>query len=130
MKRTFKVGDHVTWNSEAGHVSGTIVKVHTEDVSYKGYTHHASQDEPQYLPPLSGLRPGRLIMRVHSKHARHSGHSHGPAVEAAGFVAPEVIARRAYELFQERGRQPGRDVEDWLRAERELKESKRRGPSE
>ena len=29
-KRTLKVGDHVTWNSEAGHVSGTIIKVHTE----------------------------------------------------------------------------------------------------
>ncbi len=25
----FKVGDLVTWNSEAGHVSGKIIKVHT-----------------------------------------------------------------------------------------------------
>jgi hypothetical protein len=48
MKMTFKKGDHVTWNSEAGHVSGTIIKVHTSDVDYKGYTHHASKDEPQY----------------------------------------------------------------------------------
>jgi hypothetical protein len=48
IKRVFKVGDHVTWNSEAGRVSGTIIKVHTEDVKYKGYTHHASQAEPQY----------------------------------------------------------------------------------
>jgi Hypervirulence associated proteins TUDOR domain len=48
MKRTFKVGDHVIWNSEAGRVSGTIVKVHTKDVNYKGYTHHARPDEPQY----------------------------------------------------------------------------------
>ena len=48
MKRTFRVGDHVVWNSEAGHVSGTIIKVHTKDVDYKGYTHHASRDEPQY----------------------------------------------------------------------------------
>ena len=32
----FKVGDHVTWNSEAGHVSGTILKLHTENVYYKG----------------------------------------------------------------------------------------------
>ena len=48
MKRPFKVGDHVTWNSEAGHVSGTIIKVHTQDVDYKGYTHHASKDEPHY----------------------------------------------------------------------------------
>ena len=48
MTKTFKVGDHVSWNSEAGRVSGKIVKVHTEDVDYKGYTHHASEDEPQY----------------------------------------------------------------------------------
>lgn len=45
---TFKVGDHVTWNSEAGYVSGTIVKVHEKNVSYKGYIHHASVDVPQY----------------------------------------------------------------------------------
>lgn len=44
----FRVGDHVAWNSEAGRVSGTIVKVHTRDVDYKGYTHHASKAEPQY----------------------------------------------------------------------------------
>ena len=48
MAKIFKVGDHVTWNSEAGYVSGTIVKVHTKNVNYKGYIHHASADEPQY----------------------------------------------------------------------------------
>jgi Hypervirulence associated proteins TUDOR domain len=46
--RRFNVGDHVTWNSEAGHVTGHIVQVHTQNVNYKGYTHHASEDEPQY----------------------------------------------------------------------------------
>ena len=48
MGKRFKVGDHVTWNSEAGHVSGTIIKVHTKDFDYKGHTHHASEDDPQY----------------------------------------------------------------------------------
>jgi len=48
MAKAFKVGDHVSWNSEAGRVSGTIIKVHRKDVDYKGYTHHASRDEPQY----------------------------------------------------------------------------------
>jgi hypothetical protein len=48
LAETFKVGDHVTWNSEAGRVSGTIIKVHTTDVDYKGHTHHASAAEPQY----------------------------------------------------------------------------------
>ena len=48
MTRTFKVGDRVRWNSEAGWVSGRIIKVHRKDVNYKGYTHHASAAEPQY----------------------------------------------------------------------------------
>jgi hypothetical protein len=48
MKPHFKVGDHVRWNSEAGWVRGRIIRVHTKDTDYKGYTHHASRDEPQY----------------------------------------------------------------------------------
>lgn len=44
----FKVGDHVSWNSEAGRVSGTIIKVHTADTPYKGHTRRASPDAPQY----------------------------------------------------------------------------------
>lgn len=48
MSDRFKVGDHVSWNSEAGRVSGHIVRVHTSDVDYKGYTHRASAQEPQY----------------------------------------------------------------------------------
>ncbi len=48
MAETFEVGDHVTWNSEAGWVSGRIIAIHRENVIYKGYTHHASADNPQY----------------------------------------------------------------------------------
>lgn len=44
----FKVGDHVRWNSEAGHVTGKITKVHTKDTEYKGHNRRASPDEPQY----------------------------------------------------------------------------------
>jgi hypothetical protein len=48
MAARFKVGDHVTWNSEAGHVGGTIIRIHTGEVDWKGYVHHASVDDPQY----------------------------------------------------------------------------------
>lgn len=48
MHSRFKPGDHVRWNSEAGHVTGTIVKVHVRDFDYKGHTHRASRDDPQY----------------------------------------------------------------------------------
>jgi hypothetical protein len=48
MAQRFKVGDRVGWNSEAGHVSGTIIRVHTRDFDYKGHTHRATARCPQY----------------------------------------------------------------------------------
>ncbi len=45
----FSVGDHVEWNSEAGRVRGTIRKKITAPMTFKGYTVHASPEEPQYL---------------------------------------------------------------------------------
>lgn len=48
MAERFEVGDHVGWNSEAGQVSGHIVRVHVADFDYKGHTHRASDDDPQY----------------------------------------------------------------------------------
>jgi len=49
MPKTFKIGEHVRWNSEAGRVSGIIIKKITSDMKFKGYVHHASQEAPQYL---------------------------------------------------------------------------------
>jgi hypothetical protein len=49
MAKTFKRGDHVEWNSEAGIVRGVILKKVVSDVRIKGYVHHASKKEPQYL---------------------------------------------------------------------------------
>jgi hypothetical protein len=31
------------------------------------------------------------------------------------------IRSRAYQLFEDRGRQPGRELDDWLRAEQETR---------
>ena len=46
--KRFKRGDHVSWNSESGRVHGRITRVVTSPTRFKGYTVHASQDEPQY----------------------------------------------------------------------------------
>jgi hypothetical protein len=46
--KRFKIGDHVSWNSEAGQVSGTIIAIHTADFDYKGHVRRATEDEPQY----------------------------------------------------------------------------------
>lgn len=48
VAKKFRVGDRVRWNSEAGHVTGKIIKVHTSDFDYKGHTHRASPEDPQY----------------------------------------------------------------------------------
>jgi hypothetical protein len=61
MTIKFRTGDHVSWNSEAGHVSGKIIKVHTQDVLYKGYTHHASMEEPQY--EIESDKTGHVAIR-------------------------------------------------------------------
>ena len=47
-KRRFKRGDRVSWNSEAGRVRGRITRVGTSEVEFKGYTVHATREEPQY----------------------------------------------------------------------------------
>jgi hypothetical protein len=47
--KTFKRGDRVTWNSEAGWVTGIVQKKVTSEIVFKGYRRHASKDEPQYI---------------------------------------------------------------------------------
>ena len=47
--KTLRIGDYVEWNSEAGRVRGRIIKRVTADTLFKGYVHHASPAEPQYL---------------------------------------------------------------------------------
>jgi hypothetical protein len=49
MPGAFRIGDHVSWNSEAGRVSGVIRKKISAPIEFKGYTVHASREEPQYL---------------------------------------------------------------------------------
>ena len=52
-------------------------------------------------------------MRVPTKTSSLSGKSSAEAVA-------EQIRRRAYELYEERGREGGHEIEDWLRAESEV----------
>jgi hypothetical protein len=49
MPSAFKIGDRVSWNSEAGRVSGIIRRRISAPIEFKGYTVHASREEPQYL---------------------------------------------------------------------------------
>jgi hypothetical protein len=49
MPKIFKISEHVRWNSEAGRVSGIIIKKIISDTKFNGYVHHASREAPQYL---------------------------------------------------------------------------------
>jgi hypothetical protein len=60
MSTSFKVGDAVRWNSEAGEIRGTVVKVHTRDVEFMGRHRPASKDEPQY--EVKSDKTGHLAM--------------------------------------------------------------------
>jgi hypothetical protein len=62
--------------------------------------------------------------------AKPAATSHaGPGSEKTGFAEQAArraevhqgrVAHRAYELYEQRGRQEGRDLEDWLNAESQL----------
>jgi len=43
-------------------------------------------------------------------------------IDAATNITESDIARRAYDLYLARGCKPGHQLEDWLQAERELRE--------
>jgi hypothetical protein len=49
VAKSFKIGDRVSWNSEAGRVSGRIIRKITSKVTFKGYVRHATRNEPRYF---------------------------------------------------------------------------------
>ena len=71
MPRAFKVGDRVSWNSEAGRVSGIIRKKISAPIKFKGYTVRASREEPQCL--IQSDRTDHLAMHKGSALRRLSG---------------------------------------------------------
>ena len=64
-------------------------------------------------------------MAAQIRESTRSEHPQEPSDEMVGVAFPDAVAVRAYELFQERGREPGHDVDDWLRAEQELQGARR-----
>jgi len=57
-----------------------------------------------------------------TSHAGPGSENTGPAEQAARRAEAHRgrVAQRAYELYEQRGRQEGRALEDWLNAERYL----------
>jgi hypothetical protein len=75
MTKTFKRGDHVAWNSEAGRVRGTIIKKVIANTRVKGYVHHASKTDPQYLIKSDktehiAIHNGKALKRIAARSRR------------------------------------------------------------
>jgi len=88
MKKDFKVGDHVGWNSEAGHVRGTIKKKITSAIAFKGYTVRASKEEPQYL--------------IKKRHDRPSGHAQGISAQETQKQSMNALRTRTVDCVKKR----------------------------
>jgi hypothetical protein len=70
--RRFRIGDHVSWNSEAGRVSGVIRKTISAPTRFKGYIVRASKEAPQYLIQSDktdhlAVHKGAALRKVHGK---------------------------------------------------------------
>jgi Hypervirulence associated proteins TUDOR domain len=81
MSKTFKRGDHVEWNSEAGRVRGVIVKKVVSNVKFKGYIHHATKEEPQYF--------------IESDKTNHVAIHKGAALRLLSRSRPQKVAKKA-----------------------------------
>ena len=81
------------------------------------------------------MSKGTTINRATSAKPAATSHA-GPGSEKTGFAEQAArraevhqgrVAQRAYELYEQRGRQEGRDLEDWLNAESQLLGSAHQG---
>lgn len=76
LAKTFKRGDRVEWNSEAGRVRGTVMRRVVSDTRFKGYVHHASKEEAQYIIKSEktdhiAIHKGKALKWIRSTTARH-----------------------------------------------------------
>jgi hypothetical protein len=92
--------DRVSWNDSKVHVS---------------LSREAIKNAPEY-------HPDTLNRQYEQKLYHHYGDSSQGNQPAEPTISDQEVRRRiakkAYELYERRGRVPGREVEDWLEAER------------
>ena len=82
------------------------------------------------LPRVDGIdSSGDPLTEVRSDVYLLSGRQRRAASAGAQSPSHEQIAQRAYELYLERGREDGKDVEDWLAAEAELRREASQAPT-
>ena len=68
----------------------------------------------------NGKNPHKALRPSSSRNARIEHDLDEPTAQAARVPGHDEIAMRAFEIYLSRGEWPGRDLEDWLEAERQL----------
>jgi hypothetical protein len=86
----------------------------------------AAADLVQYAPNGRGSRPAGTFSRRDPTMSRVVTPPTAQPTSSPP-VPHEKIAQRAYEKWLKRGQQHGRDVQDWVEAEMELREEMKRG---
>jgi HSP20 family molecular chaperone IbpA len=90
---------------------------------------HALLKRRALFPPgCHMVKPARKLARLTRRPTHHALRPTRAQRESVAICdlsdcllqAYEYVERRAYEIFVERGGEPGRELEDWLSAEREL----------
>jgi hypothetical protein len=62
-----------------------------------------------------------MVRDTSTSRENHEVEESGPPIQISKSAwEHERIARRAYELYEQRGRQEGEDVQDWLEAQQQL----------
>ena len=77
-------------------------------------------EEHERREVLLMAKPGNSTTR-RAEAAAAVGRLTVPGPNGSAPVTDADVARRAYDLYLARGREPGHDVEDWLQAERDLR---------
>jgi len=80
VRSAFRIGEHVSWNSEAGRVRGVIKRKLVAPTRLKGYTVRASKVEPQYV--IVGDKTGHVA--VHKGSALRRLRSQAPTASTRG----------------------------------------------
>jgi hypothetical protein len=107
MSKTFHIGDHVRWNSEAGLVRGVIVRRLTSNTRWEGYMRHAPTAEPQYVIK-SDTTDHIAVHKGTSERAVPAGailsveREHGSKVRDV--ACPRRLVRREFDLRGSRSR--------------------------
>jgi hypothetical protein len=68
------------------------------------------------------------VISANTAQSREPGRGNGRENSSPGRISftSDEIAARAYEIYEREGRTDGRDMDHWLRAERELREERER----